>query len=219
MDEGVSCRHCKRAFTSQTVPTSILERSLQIAAQSPSSKNTQPWQVAVVRGDTKAALVRAMCAKFDDRIVEAPDYVYTMTPMPSDFSKRARDCGHALYALKGIDREDTAAREAHLRENYTFFGAPVALICHMPAQSERGTFLDMGCFIQSLMVTLVEAGLGCCPQYSICSYSDTIRQIVGLGSDRWIACGIAVGYPDETAVVNTFVPNRLPLTAFTQWLN
>lgn len=43
------------------------------------------------------------------------------TPMPDIFSQRTRDCGQALYKLKGIDRRNSAQKNTHFRENDTPF--------------------------------------------------------------------------------------------------
>ena len=61
------------------------------------------------------------------------------------------------------------------------------------------------------------SGLGSCPQYSVAGYADVIRAALGLPADRWIVCGLSIGHPDPAAVVNTFVPERLPLVDFVDW--
>jgi len=68
------------------------------------------------------------------------------------------------------------------------------------------------------MLGLVARGLGSCPQASVAGYSDAIREHLGWGPDRLIVCGMSVGYPDESAPVNRFTPERAPLSDFTQWL-
>ncbi|MGC6367792.1 MAG: nitroreductase [Candidatus Marinamargulisbacteria bacterium] len=218
MNNVIVDRHCKRAFLNTPISKSILENVLGNASHAASSKNTQPWEVSIITNKTKDQLVKIMCEKFDKNEFEDPDYDYSMDPLPDEFKARARACGYELYKLKGIDRDDKAARLAHFRENYTFFDAPVAMIFHLPMGSERGNFLDMGLFMQNVMLGLVVEGLGSCPQFSICSYSDTIRQVLGL-NNRMIVCGMAVGIPDESAKVNTFIPDRLSVNKYTQWFD
>jgi nitroreductase len=216
MSDIISQRHCKRAFLKTSIKKETLETILENASHAASSKNTQPWQVAICTGKTKNKLIEQMCKKFDQNQFEEPDYHYFLDPLPDEFKERARACGHALYKLKGIDRNNNTARVAHFRENYTFFGAPVAMIFHLPMGSERGNFLDMGLFMQNIMLGLVAHGLGACPQFSICSYSVTIRRTLNL-KNRMIVCGMAVGVPDESAAVNTFVPDRLNVHEFSTW--
>jgi nitroreductase len=75
----------------------------------------------------------------------------------------------------------------------------------------------MGFFLQSVMLALVACGLGSCPQFSVAGYADAIRDELGLGDDRLIVCGLAVGHPDESIPVNHFHPRRADLADFVQW--
>ena len=213
----ITSRHCKRKFTNKSIPKKIISTILTNAGHAGSSKNSQPWQVAVLTGKTKQTIVDTMCKKFDHNIFEEPDYNYMTNPMPDTYKERARNCGYALYKLKGIKKDDKNKRNAHFRENYTFFDAPTALIFHLHEGAERGNFLDMGLFIQNVMLGLVEHGLGSCPQFSICSYSQTIKNLLNIPKNRIIVCGMSVGYPDQEAIVNTFIPERLPLDEYVEW--
>ncbi len=210
-------RHCQRAFTTQSVPRDLIEAVLAAAGQAPSGKNTQPWRVTIVQGAARDALSAALCAVYDAGEKPAPDYEYSLLPAPEEWTARARACGYSLFKLKGIERDDVAARKAHGRENFTFFGAPLQMIVHVPAGSERGNFLDVGMFMQNVMLGLTAHGLGSCPQFSVAGYAAVVRQSLGLAADRWIVSGLSVGWPESTAPVNTFVPERLPLADFVDW--
>ena len=210
-------RHCQRAFTDEPVSRDVLEAALSAAGQAPSGKNTQPWRVIVTTGARRDALSNALCAGYDAGAKPQADYDYSLQPQPEEWMERARACGYALFELKGIARDDVPARKAHGRENFTFFGAPVHVILHLPAGAERGNFLDAGMFLQNLMLALTAQGLGSCPQYSVAGYADVIRATLGLPADRWIVCGLSIGHPDPAAVVNAFVPERLPLVDFVDW--
>jgi len=213
----IAARHCKRAFMSEPVPRTVMESVLVAAANAPSGKNTQPWQVEIVEGATLAALSRRLCALFDANTSPTPDYAYSPDPEPLEFVERARACGHAIFSHKGIDRRDRAARREHSRENFLFFNAPLVCIFHMPKLAERGNFLDLGMFMQNVMLGLVTYGLGSCPQASIVGYPDPIRECLGLAEDRLMVAGLAVGRPDSTASINEFIPSRLSFSEYTQW--
>ena len=215
--DAIRNRHCKRAFFDKPVADDALSDVLEMAGHAPSSKNTQPWKASIVTGAATSRLAALLCEKFDRELFDSPDYVYTPEPMSDVFLGRARECGYALFKLKGIDRHDHAARRAHERKNYEFFGAPVVMFFHLPRESERGNFLDMGFFIQNVMLGLVGSDLGSCPQFSLTRFSDTIREFLGLESDRLIVCALSVGYPDSDALINTFIPNRLSVDAYTDW--
>lgn len=212
----VTARHCKRAFLDRPVPREILARVLAAAAHAPSTRNGQPWQVAVVTGAARDALARRLCEEFDRGNPPRPDYVNRPGQVDQATEERARAAGAGVLRAKGIDRADAQARRAHLRANMEFYGAPAVLICHLPANAPPGAFLEMGFFLQNVMLGLVACGLGSCPQYSIAGYADVLREELCLAG-RLIVCGISVGYPDPAAPVNAFVPERAALADYTQW--
>ncbi len=213
----IAARHSKRAFLGEPVPRGVMESVLVAAANAPSGKNTQPWRVEIVEGETLAALSRKLCTLFDADIPPTPDYAYNPDPEPSEFIERARACGHAIFSHKGIDRHDRVARREHSRENFLFFNAPLVCIFHLPKPAERGNFLDLGMFMQNIMLGLIAHDLGSCPQASIASYPDVIRECLKLTENRLVVAGLAVGRPDPDASVNEFVPQRLSLVEYAQW--
>jgi nitroreductase len=214
----IARRHCKRAFLDRPVPREVLAAVLAAAAHAPSSRNTQPWSVAVLTGAARDALSARLSAAHDAGVPARPDFQNGPEALDETAARRARSSGEAIYALKGIDRADAAARRAHVRENFLFFGAPVEMIFHLGADAVPGGFLALGCFLQNVMVGLVAHGLGSCPQYSVAGYPDLVRDELGFGRDRLIVCGLAVGWVDEAAAINRFVPERAPLAEYVQWM-
>lgn len=215
--DTIKARHCKRAFLNMPVARDTIERVLSAAGNAASSKNTQPWQVIAVDGKKLDQLRDTLLAKHDAGEFDGLDYQYTLDPEPHAFKERAKDCGYKLFELKGIARDDRDARKAHGRLNWEFFGAPSALFFFLPAGAERGNFLDMGQFLQNVMLGLTSEGLGSCPQVSIAAHGKTIRAHLGVNEEQWLVCGLSVGVPDEHAIVNTYIPERLPLTDYFNW--
>ncbi len=215
----LTARHCKRAFLDRPVPREVLEEVLRAAAHAPSTRNGQPWSVAVLTGGAREVLVRKLCGLFDRDAPMRMDYASRPAELPPAHEERARAASAGVHAARGIARDDDAGRRGHLRDNFRFYGAPVAMIFHLPANATPGTFLEMGFFVQNVMLGLVARGLGGCPQASVTGYSDAIREHLGLGPDRLIVCGMSVGYPDETAPVNHFAPERAGLAEYTLWLD
>jgi nitroreductase len=214
---AITARHCKRAYVDRPVPKALLQEVLTAAAHAPSTRNTQLWQVAVVSGAARARLADQLCADFDADKPIRPDYVNRPATLDQPYLARAEAAGAGVLKAKGIARNDPQARRAHLRDNYRFYGAPVAMILHLPADASPGTFLEMGCFLQNIMIGLVACGLGSCPQYSVAGYGDRLRSELGLGADRLIVCSLAVGYPDPDAPINAFAPERAGLAEYTHW--
>ena len=215
----IAARHCKRAFLDRPVPRAVLEGVLRAAAHAPSTRNGQPWSVAVLTGEARETLARKLCGLFDRDVPMRMDYASRPAELPPAHEERARAASAGVHAAKGIAQGDAAGRRRHLRDNLGFYGAPVAMIFHLPADAVPGTFLEMGLFIQSVLLGLAAVGLAGCPQASVAGYSDAIREHLGLGPERLIVCGMSAGYADEAAAVNAFAPERAPLEQYTQWLD
>ncbi len=139
--------------------------------------------------------------------------------MDALLAARTQEYGKRVLAFKGILREDQEARRRHRRENFLFFGAPVEMIFHLPANAAQGTFLDLGFFMQNVMIGLSACGLGSCPQYSVASYASTVRDHLCLGEDAMVIAGMAVGYIDLVAPINRFVPPRADLEEYVAWFD
>jgi nitroreductase len=213
----IAARHCKRAFLPRPVPRQALEAALGVARNAPSTRNGQPWQVAVLTGNTRDELSSKLCAAFDSGTPARLDYLGRPPDLPPLAEARAAAAAAGVLARKGIARDDAAGRRAHQRDNLRFYGAPVELIFHLARNAAPGTFLEMGFYAQNVMLALLCQGLCSCPQASVAGYPDLIRDHLGLGPGRLVVCGMAVGYPDPAAPVNTYVPDRAALAEFTQW--
>ncbi len=214
---SIANRHCTRVFLKRPVSQETIQAVLSAAASAPSSQNNQPWQVTVLMGKSRDALSARLCANFDQGVAPTPDYLNRPIDMPGELQQRVEDYGRSFLGFKGIARDDEVGRRNHRRDNFLFYGAPVELIFHLPANAAPGTFLDLGFFMQNVILGFEACGLASCPQYSVASYSDTVRDHLGFGRDRIIISGMAVGYPNKSARLNRFVPPRAPLDDYTQW--
>lgn len=210
-------RHCKRAYLDKSVPRDLLADVLRAAAHAPSTRNGQPWQVAVVSGPRKDALARRLCAELDRGVRPRPDYENRLAHPDEATVARAREASVGVLQAKGFDHADADARRAHLRDNLAFYGAPVEMIFHLSGGASAGQFFEMGLFVENVMLGLVACGLGSCPQFSVAGYPDAIRAELGLGEDRIVVCGLAVGYPDESIPVNRFRPRRADVADYVRW--
>jgi nitroreductase len=210
--EAIRSRQCKRAYLDRPVPAELLADVLTTAALAPSTRNGQPWRVEVVAGHTRRRLAAGLLAEFDRGTPTTPDYRNRTTADDPTAAARATDAITGVLRARGL----TSTRR-HLRDNLDFYGAPVELVLHLAANAPPGWFLETGFFLQNVMLGLVSAGLGSCPQFSVAGYPDVIREVLGLGPDRIIVCGLAVGYPDESAAVNGYRPPRAALGEYVRW--
>ena len=118
----------------------------------------------------------------------------------------------------GITRENKQGMQAQRRQNYEFFGAPVGLMFSIDRDMELGSWLDFGMFLQSVMVAARQFGLETCPQAAFCSFYEIIQKRLGIPETEMLVCGMALGYPDEGAKVNSFTTEREPLDVFVRWV-
>jgi len=117
----------------------------------------------------------------------------------------------ALYTEMGIGREDREGRRYAVLRNFEFFDAPhVAIIC-MDKQFGRGVALDVGMYVQTLMLALWARGIGTCAQASLRQYPDVLREQLGIPDELRVMCGISFGYEDTSVPANRCRQSREPL--------
>ena len=225
VDAAITSRMSARAFTSQPVARDLIEQILQVASRAPSGTNCQPWKVYVLQGASRNALVDQVCATHDamraDPALAAEyteEYDYYPQKWVSPYIDRRRENGWGLYGLLGIGKADKDKMHAQHQRNYRFFDAPVGLMFTVDRVMGRGSLVDYGAFLQSIMVSARGQGLHTCPQAAWNSFSKIILPHVGAGPDEMLVCGMALGYADASDVVNTFHTPRVPVQDFTTWL-
>lgn len=210
-------RKSTRAFLDKPVPREKIERILDGARHAPSGTNTQPWQVAVVTGDMRHKLAKAMETAFREGDKGELAYNYYPVDWIEPFKSRRVDCGMQLYSALGIERSDKERRRDQWAANYRSFDAPVTLFFFLHRIMETGSFMDYGMFIQSAMLMAEEEGLASCPQAALGEYPDLVRRELGYSDDYLLVCGMALGYEDAKAAVNQYRTPREPVEAFTRF--
>jgi len=204
-------RHSCRAFLERKVERDKIIRILSVAARAPSGGNMQPWRVAVATGETKRAIEAKMIASFRAGIRGEPDYRYYPALWSEPYKSRRFACGKQLYAALGIGYDDKERRLEQWGENYRSFGAPVVLYFYMESHLETGSFLDMGLFLQSVMLAALEEGLATCPQQALAEYPHIVKEALGTGDGYVLLCGVALGYEDTSAPINQYRTPRAEL--------
>lgn len=212
-------RKSVRAFLNKSVDNRIIKKILQYARQAPSGTNTQPWIVAVVSGETKKQLDNKLLDLFKGSQPKNMDYNYYPTQLTPDFKRRRLECGTALYHTLGITRDDTKRRMEQWALNYTAFGAPVSLYFFAEKVIEKGSFMDYGMFLQSVMLMATSLGLATCAQAALAEYPQAVKETLGYSDDLILLCGMAVGYEDTTALVNNYRTSREEVDSFATFFN
>jgi nitroreductase len=219
-------RRSVRDFLPTPIPPDVLHAVLADANTAPSWSNTQPYRIAIASGPVRDRLQTELLTRFDkgmqaqragwlgklklfafDRQV-LPDGDFTTNfAYPEDLQPRRRDTGHGLYQLLGIGRKDHAAREAQMRKNFEFFGAPTAIFVFVHCGLREFSVLDAGIFTQTLMLSAHAQGLGTCAQGALATWAGPVRTAFAVPDHYKLICGVSIGYASDHAV-NQFNPGR-----------
>lgn len=210
-------RRSVRAYLSKPVSLDLIMKILESARFAPSGGNTQPWQVAVVTGQVKQRIQESMEARFRTGQRGQMEYPYYPQQWFSPYRERRRACGMQLYASLGIDKNDHARREDQWAANYRAFDAPVVLFFFMDKRLGLGSFIDIGTFIQSVMLSAMGVGLATCPQAALAEYPDIVKEALGYPDDLRLICGMALGYADESHPVNGYRTPRENVETFAKF--
>ncbi len=210
-------RRSVRAFLSKEVPAESISRILEAARFAPSGVNTQPWKVAVLGPLHRQNISQDIINARENGTTENPDYHYYPTEWEEPYKSRRKACGLALYSALSIKKDDTEQRKAQWYRNYVFFNAPVALIFYIDAKLCKGSWMDMGMFIQNVMLSARGFGLETCPQAALAEYPDIVRNHLNISAAHHIVCGMALGYADWSHPINQYRTERTEVPFFTQW--
>jgi len=219
VSEALQKRHSTRAFLDKAVDRSLIETILEDAGHAPSGTNTQPWQVAVLTGETRQKLQQQMEQAFRGGQKGKMDYTYYPTEWEEPYKSRRKACGLLMYSTLDIKREDKQRQLDQWAANYRAFDAPVMLLFFMDGIMQTGSYIDYGMFIQSVMLSAISHGLATCPQAALGEFPQMAKEMLGYQDDSIMICGIALGYEDKDALVNSYRTAREPVESFTRFFD
>ncbi len=215
--EALEQRKSTRAFLSKQVDKEKIIAILGAARHAPSGTNAQPWQVAVVSGKKKTELAKALESTFREKGPGEMDYHYYPLKWHEPFKRRRVTCGAQLYSALNIERNDKERRLEQWVANYRAFDAPVVLFFFLDPMMQKGSFLDFGMFLQSLMLAAVAEGLATCAQAALGQYPELVKDFLGYSRETILLCGMALGYEDKDAPVNNYRTEREEVEVFTRF--
>jgi nitroreductase len=217
VDQAIVRRRSVRAFLETPVDPLVVREILEVASHAPSGTNTQPWRVYVLTGDAKARLSAEIVDAFldpDKAAQHHEEYDYYPKEWIEPFLGRRRKVGFDLYGLLGLSKDDKAGMQQQHARNFRFFDAPVGLIFTINRVMGRGSMLDYGMFIENIMISAVGHGLATCPQAAFNQFHKIIARHLLLPDNEAVVCGMALGYEDKRAIVNTLKTTRVPVDEF-----
>lgn len=217
--QAIKGRYSARDFLEKPVSNDTLLAILDAARFSPSGVNTQPWKVIITSDNARKKLGDAIIQAKNANIPENPDYDYYPSEWVEPYKTRRKECGLALYSSLNIQIHEKEKRIAAWYRNYYFFHAPVGLIIHMDRFMSTGSWIDIGMFIQNILLSARAFGLECCPQAAMAEYPDIVRSILNIPNDQKIVCGIAIGYADLSKPVNNYRTARETVESFIRYVD
>lgn len=207
-------RHSIRGFTSEPVSKEVVEDILKTAGYAVSSKNTQPWQFAVIAGDVLKKIGEENVAQLKNGDgFDVPDTKYE-----GDYRTRQIDCAKKLFSAMEIGREDKEKRDWWMERGFRFFDAPVAIILYVDASMDNAlTRFDVGAVTQLITIAAMDHGLGTCVEYQAIMYQKSLRKHLGIGDDKSFVVGVALGHPDPSFAANDVVTGREEVSTLTKF--
>ena len=221
VNEALISRRSVRRFLPDSVTKEKIDSILKGAAFAPSGHNIQPWHVYVVEGQKKQSITQSILNSIKDGSAKdmKTEFDYYPTEWFEPFVSRRRAVGFELYNLLGIGRDDFDARNKQMQENFHFFGAPVGMFITMDRRLATGTFMDLGMFIQSILVGARGEGLHTCGQVAFTKFHTLIADHLNFKENEMLVCGVSIGYEDTSAVENTLRVEKLDHSDFTTFLS
>lgn len=219
VEDAIRGRQSIRAFEKRPVPRDLVQHVLETAHRAPSGSNIQPWKVYVVDGKARRELCDEILARYDTAGEDKREYNYYPVTWREPYLARRRACGWGLYGTLGITRDDKKGMHEQRRQNFDFFGAPTGLVFTIERDMEVGSWLDCGMFVQSVMIAAREFGLETCPQAAFANFHAIIRRRLQIPDAEIVICGMALGYPEAGAKVNTFRTDREPFEVYGRFVD
>ncbi len=219
----VKNRQTTRCFSNKPVDIELVKRILDLAKYAPTGGNLQPWHVAVVRGRSKQKLIKRLLVAFDKRETTTEDYSYYPIEFFPPYDLRRHYAGVAAYQAANIEFSETYVDWQSviklIKENYRFFGADIGLIFYLDKRLTKGAYVDMGLFMQNIMLLAEHFGLNTCPQAALNNYTKIIKQELNIGDDMDIVCAMALGYADHCAPINQCRTHKESFDNFTTFFD
>ncbi len=216
-EQVVRERYSCRRYLQKPVATQTIRRILEVAQQTPSWCNCQPWQVLLISGEAIERFRNKLYAYATQGNSIKPDFSYPLR-YEGIYRERRKVCGVQLYQALGIGREDKASAARQSLENFRFFGAPhVALIT---TEEELGIYgaVDCGLYVSNFLLAAQNLGVASIAQAALASYPDFIRGHFGLPPNRKFVCGISFGYADPGHPINAYRTTRVTEVESTTWI-
>jgi len=212
----ITTRKSIRGFKPEPLSRELITGIIAAAQRSPSYKNCQPWEVAVVSGEKKDELTKLLIAELEGGAAPSPD-IAEPRGWPPAIEARIGEAMAARGKHLGIDITDPSMLGKSKKANFGFYGAPHVLYLYQDSTLPDWSIFDMGLFAATLMLAAHAKGVGTVPQAFVIDYSEVVRKFLGLPEGKRLVLGISMGYPDVESHVNKFDSARVATDEMLTW--
>jgi nitroreductase len=213
LDQVVRERRSVRGFLPTPVPPETLRLIFATAQLAPSNCNVQPWRSYVASGKTRDRVQQLLLERVDAQVPAAYDFTAGKNAFEGDYRRLQVECAVALYSEMGVGRDDRTGRWRAARRNFELFDAPHVVFVGMSKSFGVQVALDVGIYLQTLMLSMTAHGIACCPQGALRNHPSVVREVFDVPDDVGILCGISFGYEDPSVPANRTRVPRSPLEA------
>lgn len=189
-------RRSVRAISRRTVNDNIVNQIVKVASTAPSWCNVQAWRAYLVQLPEIHALSDDLLRAAENRescpdlpFIQKFDHPYLQRKQSTDAILRE--------ARTGSSRVDARAEFSFIRRNWEFFGAPQAIFLTVPKRHLPYALVDLGCFLQMLLLTITAEGLVACAQGSLAHFPHVLRRHLPIANEEAVVCGVSFGYEDK----------------------
>lgn len=215
--EAIRSRRSIRSFKPDPVPRMVLEELLETCRWAPSSSNTQPWEFAILGGKVMEEVKTRLREKVKTLAKRNSDIPPADWPEP--YRQRETELNHSIDIHQfppGMENADEKRIE-YWRKMGRFHDAPNGIILYTERVLCPRAIFSLGIMTQTICLSALTYGLGTCIMGRAVYWPDMLRELLGIPESKLIAMGIAIGYPDPEALVNSYPRHRVPLDTFTHW--
>ncbi len=214
-DELMNSRFSCRAFLTKEVDQKTIDQIIETAQKVPSWCNSQPWQVILLRQETRRLLSEKLVYSADQAF-ETPDIDFPKR-YTGVYKTRRSTCGWQLYNAVGVQKGDREGASQQMAKNYEFFGAPNVAIITTPKDLGAYGVLDCGAFITAFTLAAAAIGISSIPQAAIAGRAPIVREVLNIEEDRDVLCAISFGFADKDNPANSFRTQRADSVEFVEW--
>ena len=217
VSDALDTRITVRQFLDKAVPEDILRGVLEKAMRSPSGGNLQPWKLHVMTGETLMKFKKDATEITLSGKTEEPTHPAYPSPLWEPLRSWRYKLGEDMYALLDIPRENKMGRLVWLAQNSKFFEAPVGIIVTGDKRLNAPQHMDIGIFLQSVMLLAREAGLHTAPQGWWRNWTSVCHKYLDITETEEVIVGMGIGYGDPDAPVNKLYADRASLDEVAQF--